>query len=552
MHGNRVSFPKPPRNWFGDRFKNTFTTNMGVLTPFFCEYAMPNSTWKISVAQKIRLLAMITPAMHTIKAYAHFFAVPLRLLMEEKDFENYMTGGKDGDDATPTPTVNSGSSGYAAGSLMDYLGYASNYLNDNLQPVTVPNFTQNAWALRAYNLVVNDWYKNLNVSELRTLSKEPGLDTKTDRSLAYRCWMPDKFTDALPDTQRGPVVSIPLETVAPVRASSEDMETPPNASTMHWNKQSDGSPVNVANAIHTSGPGATHAPTAGVAPGVTSPGVGNIVPANLYADLSDAASVAISELMDAIALNYAGQLSMRAGSRLVEWIYAFFGVRSSDARLQRSQYIGGFSAPVYIDEVEQTSATDENSTPQGNLAGRGITVNVGTSVKTFCEEPTVIIGILSVMPETMYFQGTRKWMNYDSRLDFPNPVYANLGYQAIKEKEIYAQADNAQTTVGGIVVTNDTNFGFEPKFQEQRSFPSTVHGEFRTSRKYWTLAREFAEPPLLNQSFVEAGQVSKRIFAVTDQTSDSLQVETFIKVRHKSPLPKYSNPSSMGLLYYGR
>lgn len=548
MRGNRVSFPKPPRNWFPDRFKNTFTANMGALTPFFCEYAMPNSYWKISVAQKIRLLAMITPAMHTIKAYAHFFAVPLRLLMNETDYENYMTGGKDGTDATPTPTVNSGNSGYAAGSLMDYLGYASNYLNDNLQPVTVPNFTQNAWALRAYNLVVNDWYKNLNVSELRTLSKEPGLDTTTDKSLAYRCWMPDKFTDALPDTQRGPQVSIPLETVAPVRPASEDVSPAPTAAVKYGKTSGTGNLDDFVGTNTTTG----QAFTGGITGNIIVRRGDPIAPTNLYADLSEAGSVGINELMDAIALNYAGQLSMRAGSRLVEWIYAFFGVRSSDARLQRSQYIGGFSSPVYIDEVEQTSATDESTTPQGNLAGRGITVNVGTNIKTFCEEPTVIIGILSVMPETMYFQGTRKWMNYDSRLDFPNPVYANLGYQAIKEKEIFAQSDNAQTTVGGIVVTNDTNFGFEPKFQEQRSFPSTVHGEFRTSRKYWTLVREFAEPPLLNQSFVEAGQVSKRIFALTDQTSDSLQVETFIKIRHKSPLPKYSSPSSMGLLYYGR
>ncbi|UPW40808.1 major capsid protein [Sigmofec virus UA08Rod_6752] len=552
MKGNRVSFPRPPCNWFGDKFKRLYTGNMGVLIPFFCEYAMPNSTWKISVAQKIRLNAMITPAMHTIKAYAHFFQVPLRLLMNEKDYENYMTGGKDGTDDTPTPTVNSGPDGYAAGSLMDYLGYAANYYNDNLEEVKVANFTQNAWALRAYNKVVNDWYKNLNVSSERNLSLEPGLDTTTDRSLAYRCWMPDKYTDALPDTQRGPQISIPLETVAPVKTSINPVGEYPAG--LRWQKVTENEPVATGRAIHTA---ATTAPdgynsTVTVAPGVVSDMSGNIAPANLWADLTDAGSIGINELMDSIALNYAGQLSMRAGTRLVEYLYAFFGVRSSDARLQRSQYIGGFSSPVYIDEVEQNSATSESTTPQGNLAGKGITINVGTKIKCFCEEPTVVIGIASVMPETSYFQGSRKWMNYMSRLDYPNPVYANLGYQPILEKELFAQGDDVTSKVGDVTVTNESNFGFEPRFQEQRSFPSTQHGEFRTTRKYWTLVREFSEPPLLNQSFVEAGQVSKRIFAVTDQTSDSLLCETFITVAHKSPLPKYSNPSSMGLLYYGR
>lgn len=551
MKGNRVSFPKPPRNWFSDRFKKLYTGNMGALIPFFCEYAMPNSNWKISVAQKIRLTSMITPAMHTIKAYGHFFQVPLRLLMEEKDYESYMTGGKDGDDNTPTPTVNSGEDGYSAGSLMDYLGYTANYLNDSYEEVKIANFTQNAWALRAYNKVVNDWYKNLNVSDERALSLEPGLDTTTDQSIAYRCWMPDKYTDALPDTQRGPQVSIPLETVAPVRTSVENVDPMPSVG-LRWANSDNNPPTeqNINGTICTGLTGGIGRTT--IVPSGQPGANPNVAPRNLWADLTEAGSVGINELMDSIALNYAGQLSMRAGSRLVEYIYAFFGVRSSDARLQRSQYIGGFSAPVYIDEVEQTSATSESSTPQANLAGKGITINVGTNISCFCEEPSVIIGIASVMPETTYFQGSRKWMNYNSRLDYPNPVYANLGYQPILEKEIYAQGDGKSTSIGDVVITDESNFGFEPRFQEQRSFPSTLHGEFRTYRKYWTLAREFSEPPLLNQSFVEAGQVSKRIFAVTDQKLDSLLCETFIKVKHKSPLPKYSNPSSMGLLYYGR
>lgn len=229
--------------------------------------------------------------------------------------------------------------------------------------------------------------------------------------------------------------------------------------------------------------------------------------------------------------------------------------------MQRAEYLGGTVSPVIVDEVEQTSATVAGQTPQGNLAGKGITINGNKWIRAFADEPCIIMGLMSIMPDPVYLQNTRKWMNYDSRYDYPNPLYAKISDQAIEEREIMAMSDDTKVTVqipnpsgSGTVpfeVTPKTTFGFEPRFQEARQIPSTVHGQMRGTLKYWTLAREFnpATPPMLNDSFIYASDVSKRIFANTDKQDDNFVAESIFRGNIVQPLPKNQLSSSLGLLY---
>lgn len=562
---NLVRYPAPKLNNFPVGWKRQYTLSMGGLYPVMCEYMMPNSRWKFKALHKLRTLAMIAPTMHNIRCYVQYYKVPLRLLMDEDTFSKYITGGKNDDDTTPTPVVNSGSDGYAMGSLMDYLGYASNYLNDDQQLVKVANVTQNAWAIRAYNKIVNDWYINTNITEERSLSLEPGLDTKTDKTLFYRGWQPDKYTNAMPSLTRGDPTYLPLGSEASVDVFGNGMTlgltdgqrngglTAANVSVTSGSPFYNGiygNPVGTAGSTY---PGQTR--SLGVTTDPTKSGLTGT------ADLTSASAIDVNELRDTMALGFAKNLGMYIGYRLTDWLYGIYGVRPADARLQRAEYLGGTVSPVIVDEVEQTSATVAGQTPQGNLAGKGITINGNKWIRAFADEPCIIMGLMSIMPDPVYLQNTRKWMNYDSRYDYPNPLYAKISDQAIEEREILAMADNTSITVQvpnpsgeGTVpfeITPKTTFGFEPRFQEARQIPSTVHGQMRGTLKYWTLAREFnpSTPPMLNDSFIYARDVSKRIFANTDKQDDNFVAESIFRGSIVQPLPKNQLPSSLGLLY---
>lgn len=550
---NVVRYPAPKLNDFPVGWKRQYTLSMGGLYPVMCEYMMPNSRWKFKALHKLRTLAMIAPTMHNIRCYVQYYKVPLRLLMDEDTFSNYITGGKNDDDNTPTPVVNSGSDGYAMGSLMDYLGYASNYLNDNQELVKVSNVTQNAWAVRAYNKIINDWYINTNITEERALSLEPGLDTTTDRTLFYRGWQPDKYTNAMPSLTRGDPTYLPLGTEASTSITSASGSFALQDINGNWGELSKKQmSVGVWGAGFVNG---------------TENKMATDTPLKYYGglegttDLTSASAIDVNELRDTMALGFAKNLGMYIGYRLTDWLYGVYGVRPADARLQRAEYLGGTVSPVIVDEVEQTSATVAGQTPQGNLAGKGITINGNKWIRAFADEPCIIMGLMSIMPDPVYLQNTRKWMNYDSRYDYPNPLYAKISDQAIEEREIMAMADDAKITVQipnpsgeGTVpfeVTPKTTFGFEPRFQETRQIPSTVHGQMRGTLKYWTLAREFnpTKPPMLNDSFIYASDVSKRIFANTDKQDDNFVAESIFRGNIVQPLPKNQLPSSLGLLY---
>lgn len=562
---NLVRYPAPKLNNFPVGWKRQYTLSMGGLYPVMCEYMMPNSRWKFKALHKLRTLAMIAPTMHNIRCYVQYYKVPLRLLMDEDTFSKYITGGKNDDDNTPTPVVNSGNDGYAMGSLMDYLGYASNYLNDNQELVKVSNVTQNAWAIRAYNKIVNDWYINTNITEERALGLEPGLDTTTDKSLFYRGWQPDKYTNAMPSLIRGDSTYLPLGTEASVDVFGNGvalgLTTGSTDVGLYQRSTPSGnllglSGYNAAIGFDSSESGGSYNEKAiGYSKNPANSGLTGT------ADLTSASAIDVNELRDTLALGFAKNLGMYIGYRLTDWLYGVYGVRPADARLQRAEYLGGTVSPVIVDEVEQTSATVAGQTPQGNLAGKGITINGNKWIRAFADEPCIIMGLMSIMPDPVYLQNTRKWMNYDSRYDYPNPLYAKISDQAIEEREIMAMADDTKITVqvpnpsgSGTVsfeVTPKTTFGFEPRFQEARQFPSTVHGQMRGTLKYWTLVREFnpATPPMLNDSFIYASDVSKRIFANTDKQDDNFVAESIFRGNIVQPLPKNQLPSSLGLLY---
>ena len=90
----------------------------------------------------------------------------------------------------------------------------------------------------------------------------------------------------------------------------------------------------------------------------------------------------INQLREAFQVQRLLERDARGGTRYVEILRSHFGVVSPDARLQRPEYLGGSSAHIRINPVQQTSSTDSTS-PQGNLAAFGVAADTFHGFITF-------------------------------------------------------------------------------------------------------------------------------------------------------------------------
>lgn len=240
----------------------------------------------------------------------------------------------------------------------------------------------------------------------------------------------------------------------------------------------------------------------------------------------------ITDLRTAYALQRWLEKNARGGTRYVESILIHFGVQVPDSRLQRPEYIGGSKQPVVISEVLQTApATSEEPTPQGNMAGHGISVGQSNKVNYKCLEHGYIIGIMSVLPRTGYFQGIPKHFSKFDRLDYYWQEFANIGEQEILNKELYNDVDDGM---------NEEIFGYIPRYSEYKNNLNRVSGDFANTLNYWHMARDFENRPNLNAQFVQSDP-TQRIFAV-ETGLDDIYCHIAFDIQARRPLPIYSTP----------
>lgn len=226
--------------------------------------------------------------------------------------------------------------------------------------------------------------------------------------------------------------------------------------------------------------------------------------------MSGVSAANINDLRLAFALQRYEEARARYGSRYVEYL-RYLNVRSSDARLQRPEYLGGGRQTIQFSEVLQTGVTSDGDDTEGvgNLKGHGIAAVRSNRYRRFFEEHGWVITLMSVLPKTIYTQGLHRSFNRRTKEDYWQKELEHIGQQEILNKELYAAH-----------ATPDGTFGYNDRYDEYRRTPSRVSGEFRTSElDYWHMARIFSSDPVLNGSFVTSDP-TKRINAV--QTNDVL------------------------------
>jgi len=502
---NSVMSSKPKKSVFKMDHERKFSMNMGDLVPILVEDIVPGDSFKVSSELFIRLAPLVSPVMHRMNVFTHFFFVPNRIIWN--DWEDFITGGPNGNLNPVFPRVQMEShqvERWATGSLADYLGYNQVALNN--QPVSAMPF-------RAYCQIYNDYYRDQNLENEVVFSKYSG-DHSTDIELfemRKRAWEKDYFTSGLPWTQRGSEAVLPLGTISP---NYKEHATAPSE-------------------LISASPMATDA-------------FGNIIATESDEQLAihnlndmDVEPTTINELRKSIRLQEWLEKNARGGARYIEQMLSHFGVKSSDARLQRAEYLGGGVQPVKISEVLQTSATNNNSTAvdasvQGNMAGHAISAGANHSWKKKFEEHGQIIGIMSIMPKSAYMQGLRKSLQKFDKLDFYWPSFAHLGEQPITNSEIYNDGEpEAENT-----------FAYTPRYSEYKYIPSSVHGDFKDDELlHWTMARKFGNRPSLNNTFIkpEDEVTQQRIFADTSSIN-KVYVQIYHKINALRPMPKFGTP----------
>lgn len=539
---NSIPAPKLKRSTFNLGHQHILTAGMGKLIPFACFEGLPGDTFKITTANFMRLQPMLAPIMHRVDCYIDWYKVPVRLIWD--DYENFFTGGKSGDEKPTPPHIDledldqyiSGvpqfvNSAFGVGSLAQYLGvplaldlskdipdYDINELSGQTGKIgTLP--------FRAYQRIYYENYvdQNLANKSVDDISKASG---KEDMQyflqflgkLQTRCWKKDYFTSALPEPQRGDTVTIPVVDDLQISADGDFTfaargigQTPGSRTNLEVQYGAE-QEQNVG--VYQNGPGF----------------LGAKYQSGLQVD--GLSPIAITALRTAFKLQQFLERNNIAGSRYIENVLAHFGVHSSDARMDRCEYLGGGSMPIVISPVEQTSATQDDTTSLGFLAGKGTSNGVvPLNKKVFCEEHCLIMGIVSIIPKAAYYQGLPRMFTRFDKLDYFWSEFQSIGEQEIKNKELMLFSANPEDT-----------FGYQSRYSEYKWLPDRISGDFATTLAYWHLGRLFKHDPTLSEKFMQVDQ-NNRPFALDTADARPYLLDMYISIKAKRPMSIYSTPS---------
>lgn len=533
------------RSRFDRPFSHKTTFNVGQIIPFYVDEVLPGDTFDVETSRVVRMQSLITPVMDNIYLDMYYFFVPNRIVWSH--WKQFM--GENTESAWipkteyEVPQITAPSeSGFAVGTIADYLGV----------PTGVPNLSVNALPFRAYALICNEWFRDENLSDPLNIPVDDatvaGVNTGTFVTDVAKGGLPytaakyhDYFTSALPAPQKGPDVLIPSNTSGTYPVVTKD-ETIPNLPTFgmqvygnlsaygKWKGVGSRDLFNNSNGITADGEVDEHFSTIG-------PESGSIAPSNLWVETSGGLGATINQLRMAFQIQKLYEKDARGGTRYIEVLKSHFGVTSPDARLQRPEYLGGNRIPININQVLQTSGTVEGNTPQGTPVGQSLTTDTHHDFKKSFVEHGFVIGVMVARYRHTYQQGLERFWNRHSRLDFYWPVFANIGEQAILNKEIYAQGTDEDEEV----------FGYQEAWADYRYKPDRVSAEMRSayaqSLDVWHLADDYDKLPSLSDSWIREDPSNvDRVLAVQSNTSAQLFADIFVMNRTTRPMPMYSIP----------
>lgn len=534
------------RSRFDRSVKHTTSFDVGDIVPFFLDEVLPGDTFSVDTSKVVRMQTLLTPMMDNVYLDTYYFFVPNRLVWDHwKQFcgENTESAWIPETEYTMPQITSPANNGWAVGTIADYFGI----------PTGVSGLSVSALPFRAYALIMNEWFRDENLQDPLVVptddSTVAGVNTGTFVTDVAKGGKPfiaakyhDYFTSCLPSPQKGPDVLIPSATAGEYPVVSLNKEIDKTLNTSPVNFFAPGSSPNAPYlTIHVNN---SASGSAGLFQGDsftnTFP-VGsnytNVAPANLFAVASGGIGATINQLRLAFQIQKFYEQQARGGSRYTEVIRSFFGVTSPDARLQRPEYLGGNRVPINVNQIIQQSGTESSGTPQGTVVGQSLTTDSHSDFTKSFTEHGFIIGLMVARYDHTYQQGLNRLWSRKDKFDFYWPVFANIGEQPVKNKEIYAQG-NSQ---------DDEVFGYQEAWADYRYKPNMVTGEMRSaytqSLDVWHLADDYSTLPTLSDSWIREDKTTvDRVLAVTSSVSNQLFADIYVKNLCTRPMPMYSIP----------
>lgn len=531
QHYAQVPHAEIRRAKFQRDFNLLTTMNEGDLVPIYLDEVLPADTFKINLNALVRMATPLYPVMDNAYMDFYFFFVPARLLW--KHFQNLM-GQNDStfwaeqtEYTTPVTTAPEG--GWNVGTLADYFGI----------PTGVSGLKVNSLPFRAYAKVWNEWFRDENLQQPVTQSMDDtttaGVNTGTNLSDAEAGGLPlkvckykDYFTSCLPSPQKAAEpVTIPLTGNAPIKGYKDEGRTNPvtgEASTFYS--------IGPAEAGEKVQVGQIGADKQGLAMYWGKNGALTY----LGAELGNITGATINELRQAIAVQHIFERDARTGTRYKEILKGAWGVTSPDARLDRSEYIGGHRMPINVNQVIQTSSTDSTS-PQGNTGAYSMTTLSRNMCTYSATEHGYVLGLAAIRVDHSYQQGLSRLWTRNTRFSYYDPMLANLGEQAVLNQEIYAQGKPQDEEV----------FGYQEAWADYRYRTNMVTSEMRSTYKQtldaWHYADKYGALPTLSSSWIKEGTENiDRTLAVQSSNSHQFICNFYYEQAWTRPIPIYSVP----------
>lgn len=533
---NSIAVQDLPRNTFDLTHQHATTIDFADLVPICVMEAVPGDIFEIGSETFIRFQPLITPMMHRCDFTVHYFFVPNRLLWD--GWEDFITGNlarTTGLSTPAAPTFDFAQLAFYpaldnAGSLLNYMGCEIDFIS---KLGSFSGVWLSALPPAAYQKIYWDYYVPKELVQEATPTADFVKLTDGNQapssipdilSLRQKGWLRDYFTSALPYAQKGEQVALPTGDFPETRIRREpDGETGAqfiwDGTTQPGADPGEANVLNQASSSFSGSPGALYLPETPI--GVTT----------------------INDLRRAMRLQEWLEKNARAGTRYTESIKIHFNVNSSDARLQRAEYITGVKSPIIVSEVLNTTGTAE--LPQGNMAGHGMGIANSYDEKYFCEEHGFIIGILSVTPRPAYTTGLpRLFVKREDSLDYYWYEFANIGEQEILNVELAASYNTPTDATG--------TFGYIPRYSEYKFKNDMITGDFADtstavggSLRTWVMQRtfgnDFGQEPTLNPNFItgDIKTVAAAPFAIEEKP---IMVQQVNKLNVSRLMPVYGTP----------